>query len=32
MSQLYLTHIRTDIHSERHSDVKPVKANAIWDD
>jgi len=28
MSQLYLTHMRIDVHSERHSDVKSMKVNA----
>jgi len=32
MSWLYLTHMRTDVHSERHSNVKSVKVNATWDD
>ncbi len=32
MSQLYLTHIRTDICSERHSDVKLMRVNATWGD
>jgi len=31
MSQLYLTHIRIDICSERHSHVKSMKVNATWD-
>jgi len=32
MSQLYSTHIRTDVHSERHSDVKSMKVNTTWGD
>jgi len=28
MSQLYLTHMRIDVHSERHSNVKSMKVNA----
>jgi len=32
MSQLYLTHMKISIHSERHSDVKSVKVNTIWGD
>ncbi len=32
MSQLYLTHMRISIHSERHSDVKSMRVNATWDD
>ncbi len=32
MSQLYSTHMRTDIYSERHSDVKSMRVNATWDD
>jgi hypothetical protein len=32
MSQLYSIHMRTDVCSERHSDVKSVKVNATWDD
>ncbi len=32
MNQLYSIHMKTDIHSERHSDVKSMKVNAIWDD
>ncbi len=32
MSQLYLTHIRIDVYSERHSDVKSMKVNATWGD
>ncbi len=27
MSQLYQTHIRTDVCSERHSDIKSVRVN-----
>jgi len=30
MSQLYLIHIETNVHSERHSDIKSVKVNATW--
>ncbi len=29
MNQLYSTYMRTDVHSERHSDVKSVRVNAI---
>ncbi len=32
MSQLYSIYMRTDIHSERHSDVKSMKVNATWGD
>jgi len=32
MNQLYSTHMRIDIHSEKHSDVKLMKVNAIWVD
>ena len=28
MNQLYSTHMRIDVHSERHSGVKSVKVNA----
>ena len=28
ISQLYLTHIRIDVCSERHSDIKLMKVNA----
>jgi len=28
MSQLYSTHMRIDVHSERHSGVKSVRVNA----
>ncbi len=30
MSQIYSTYIRTDVHSEKHSDVKSIKVNATW--
>ncbi len=32
MSQLYSTHIRIDIHPERHSDIKLMRVNATWGD
>ncbi len=32
MSQLYSTHMRISVCSERHSDVKSVKVNATWGD
>jgi len=32
MSQLYLTHMRISVHSERHSDIKSMKVNATWGD
>jgi len=32
MSQLYLTHMKINIHSEEHSDVKLMRVNATWDD
>ncbi len=32
MNQLYLIHMRIDIHFERHSNVKLMKVNATWGD
>jgi len=32
MSQWYLIHMRIDVHSERHNDVKSMKVNVIWGD
>jgi len=29
MSQLYSIHMRIDVYSERHSDIKLMKVNAI---
>ncbi len=32
MSQLYLTHMRINIHSEKHSDIKLMRVNATQGD